>query len=84
MLEKLATWLPAWAIPAAVVIYIFWNGDKATPPTIRRWLSETISGAKLTVPDISGIEALGQVFALVYGEKLFGWTTLLSVRPKTC
>ena len=79
MLGSLINWILTAAIPAGSVISFFWNGDGALSPEFKQWLSEKITGAKLTVPEISSIDTLGRVFSFVYGRQYFGLNTLLRV-----
>jgi hypothetical protein len=79
MFESLPDWIATAAIPAGSVITFFWKGDDAISPEFNQWLSQKISGAKLTVPNISSIEPLGRVFDLVYGARYFGLGTLVRV-----
>src|SRR5262245_61453372 len=82
MIENLL-FLPAWitraGVPALSVMAFFWKGDEALSDDFKKWLSQKISGVKLTVPNIAGIEPLGRIFDFIYGRRYFALTTFLRV-----
>jgi hypothetical protein len=57
----------------------FWKGDEALSEEFKKWISQRILGAKLTVPEISSLEPLGRVFDFIYGRRYFSLTTFLRV-----
>jgi len=79
ILDYLPHWITAAGIPAMSVIGFFWKGDDALSQEFKQWLTQKIMRVTLTVPEISSIEPLGNVFDLIYGPRYFGLITFLRV-----
>jgi hypothetical protein len=78
-LEFLPAWITRAGIPALSVMGFFWKGDEALSEDFKTWLSEKLSGLKLTVPDTSSIDLLGKIFDQIYGPRLFALSTFFRV-----